>query len=147
MATLGSFIPPRDLSLLAGSHRRRRTSRPDTIPAGLRSRPSVRPLFSAGPTRNRVAAGSVAEDRKAADVPVAREEGSTAGDDSSEPAAPGALGLEAKGGSGGLERLVGRGVNATLVLGFGTLAVTRLLTVDHDYWHVSDEIGLLFLLG
>ncbi|KAI6697388.1 hypothetical protein NL676_017507 [Syzygium grande] len=135
MATLGSFFPPRDLSLLAGSHRRRRASRPDPIPAGSRSRPSVRPLFSAGPTRNRVAAGSVAEDRKAADVPVAREEDSTAGDDSSEPAAPGALGLEAKGESGGLERLVGRGVNAALVLGFGTLAVTRLLTVDHDYWH------------
>ncbi|KAL2331728.1 hypothetical protein Fmac_019309 [Flemingia macrophylla] len=26
-------------------------------------------------------------------------------------------------------------VNAIIVLGFGTFAVTKLLTIDHDYWH------------
>ncbi|BAT92262.1 hypothetical protein LR48_Vigan05g151100 [Vigna angularis] len=26
-------------------------------------------------------------------------------------------------------------VNAFIVLGFGTFAVTKLLTIDHDYWH------------
>ncbi|CAN0914944.1 Peroxisomal membrane protein 2 [Linum grandiflorum] len=33
------------------------------------------------------------------------------------------------------ERIISRGINAAIVLGFGTLAVSRLLTIDHDYWH------------
>ncbi|KAF5726401.1 putative Peroxisomal membrane protein [Tripterygium wilfordii] len=33
------------------------------------------------------------------------------------------------------DRLISRAINATIVLGFGTLAVTRLLTIDYDYWH------------
>lgn len=33
------------------------------------------------------------------------------------------------------ERMTSRAINATIVLGFGTLAVSRLLTIDHDYWH------------
>ncbi|XAR55477.1 hypothetical protein NMG60_11035552 [Bertholletia excelsa] len=32
-------------------------------------------------------------------------------------------------------KFVGRAVNAAIVLGFGTLAITKLLTIDHDYWH------------
>lgn len=36
-----------------------------------------------------------------------------------------------------LDRLVSKGINATIVLGFGTFAVTKLLTIDNDYWHVS----------
>lgn len=31
-----------------------------------------------------------------------------------------------------------RFINAAIVLSAGTLAVTKLLTIDHDYWHVSD---------
>ncbi|KAI4383311.1 hypothetical protein MLD38_009163 [Melastoma candidum] len=31
-------------------------------------------------------------------------------------------------------KVVGRGINAALVLGVGSLAVTRLLTIDHEYW-------------
>ncbi|GAU27177.1 hypothetical protein TSUD_104870 [Trifolium subterraneum] len=31
--------------------------------------------------------------------------------------------------------LTGRAINATIVLGFGAFAVTKLLTIDHDYWH------------
>lgn len=144
MATLGSFAP-RNLSLLPKPDRDRRRRRrlprpslPHPVPAAAAAAkprpPSTRSsFFSAGPTRN-WAAGSVAEDRKAADVPAAREDDATAEADSSGPAEPGAVGFEAKGESGDLQRLVGRGINATLVLGFGTLAVTKLLTVDHDYW-------------
>ncbi|KAJ8749206.1 hypothetical protein K2173_018679 [Erythroxylum novogranatense] len=33
------------------------------------------------------------------------------------------------------ERLISRSINATIVLGFGTLVITKLLTIDHDYWH------------
>ncbi|KAK4792567.1 hypothetical protein SAY86_023002 [Trapa natans] len=33
-----------------------------------------------------------------------------------------------------VERLLSRGINAAIVLGMGTLAVTKLLTIDHDYW-------------
>lgn len=37
--------------------------------------------------------------------------------------------------------------NASIVLGAGTLAVTRLLTIDHEYWHVSSIILILFAFG
>nr|XP_043624701.1 protein SYM1-like [Erigeron canadensis] len=30
---------------------------------------------------------------------------------------------------------VGKAINASIVLGFGTIAVTRLLTIDHEFWH------------
>ncbi|KAK9089382.1 hypothetical protein Scep_028464 [Stephania cephalantha] len=33
------------------------------------------------------------------------------------------------------ERLVDRAVNAAIVLAAGTFAITKLLTIDHDYWH------------
>ncbi|CAN1844234.1 Peroxisomal membrane protein 2 [Linum perenne] len=33
------------------------------------------------------------------------------------------------------ERVISRGINAAIVLGFGTFAVSKLLTIDHDYWH------------
>lgn len=36
-----------------------------------------------------------------------------------------------------LKGFSGRAVNATIVLGFGTLLVTKLLTIDHELWHVS----------
>ncbi|XP_024987773.1 protein SYM1-like [Cynara cardunculus var. scolymus] len=38
-------------------------------------------------------------------------------------------------GSEGIDRFVGKAINASIVLGVGTLAVTRLLTIDHEYWH------------
>uniref|UniRef100_A0A2P2J6S0 Peroxisomal membrane protein n=1 Tax=Rhizophora mucronata TaxID=61149 RepID=A0A2P2J6S0_RHIMU len=34
-----------------------------------------------------------------------------------------------------MERLIDRTINATIVLAAGTYAVTKLLTIDHDYWH------------
>ncbi|KAL0406837.1 UNVERIFIED_CONTAM: hypothetical protein Slati_3997600 [Sesamum latifolium] len=36
-----------------------------------------------------------------------------------------------------MERLVDRAINATIVLAAGSFAITKLLTIDHDYWHVS----------
>lgn len=42
-----------------------------------------------------------------------------------------------------LDRLTSRAINAAIVLGFGTFAITKLFTIDHDYWHVS----FFFFLG
>ncbi|KAL6975382.1 hypothetical protein U1Q18_024177 [Sarracenia purpurea var. burkii] len=42
------------------------------------------------------------------------------------------------GGDGGeenAEKLIDRAINATMVLTAGTFAITKLLTIDHDYWH------------
>lgn len=36
-----------------------------------------------------------------------------------------------------MEKLIDRTINATIVLAAGTFAITKLLTIDHDYWHVS----------
>ncbi|KAI7733127.1 hypothetical protein M8C21_026146 [Ambrosia artemisiifolia] len=45
-------------------------------------------------------------------------------------------GSELESGDGkGIERFASKAINASIVLGFGTLAVTRLLTIDHEYWH------------
>lgn len=44
------------------------------------------------------------------------------------------------GGAGeelGMEKVVDRAINATIVLAAGTFAITKLLTIDHNYWHVS----------
>ncbi|KAK4420677.1 hypothetical protein Salat_2018200 [Sesamum alatum] len=34
-----------------------------------------------------------------------------------------------------MERLIDRAINATIVLAAGSFAITKLLTIDHDYWH------------
>ncbi|KAK6154320.1 hypothetical protein DH2020_008568 [Rehmannia glutinosa] len=34
-----------------------------------------------------------------------------------------------------MERLIDRTINATIVLAAGSFAITKLLTIDHDYWH------------
>lgn len=34
-------------------------------------------------------------------------------------------------------KMVDQAINAAIVLAAGTFAVTKLLTIDHDYWHVS----------
>ncbi|XP_006841712.2 uncharacterized protein LOC18431527 [Amborella trichopoda] len=33
------------------------------------------------------------------------------------------------------DKLVDRAINATIVLAAGSFAITKLLTIDHDYWH------------
>lgn len=46
-------------------------------------------------------------------------------------------------------RLVDRMINATIVLAAGTFAVSKLLTIDRDYWHVGQPFtwALLFFLA
>ncbi|KAG9159560.1 hypothetical protein Leryth_013548 [Lithospermum erythrorhizon] len=44
-------------------------------------------------------------------------------------------GFAVSGSEEGGEKLIDRGINATIVLAAGTFAVTKLLTVDCDYWH------------
>ncbi|TYI99526.1 hypothetical protein E1A91_A13G023800v1 [Gossypium mustelinum] len=34
-----------------------------------------------------------------------------------------------------VEKLSSRAINASIVLGFDTFVVSKLLTIDHDYWH------------
>jgi protein Mpv17 len=38
-------------------------------------------------------------------------------------------------GSEDFDKLLSRGINAAIVLGVGTVAITKLLGIDHDYWH------------
>lgn len=45
-----------------------------------------------------------------------------------------------------VDRMIDRAINAAIVLAAGSFAVTKLLTIDSDYWHVSVVILLLFSL-
>lgn len=53
----------------------------------------------------------------------------------------GAGGFSSSSGVGGseekedVEKLIDRAINATIVLAAGSFAITKLLTIDHDYWH------------
>ncbi|KFK35762.1 hypothetical protein AALP_AA4G033000 [Arabis alpina] len=38
-------------------------------------------------------------------------------------------------GSEEMEKMIDRSINATIVLAAGTYAISKLLTIDHDYWH------------
>ncbi|XP_010268765.1 PREDICTED: uncharacterized protein LOC104605628 [Nelumbo nucifera] len=40
-----------------------------------------------------------------------------------------------KGEEEDIDKLIDRAINATIVLAAGTFAITKLLTIDHDYWH------------
>ncbi|XP_062211723.1 uncharacterized protein LOC133912819 [Phragmites australis] len=46
----------------------------------------------------------------------------------------GAGGMGSSGGGDG-NKMLDRGINTAIVLGTSTYALTKLLTVDHDYWH------------
>ncbi|XP_052878572.1 uncharacterized protein LOC108466141 [Gossypium arboreum] len=43
-----------------------------------------------------------------------------------------------------VEKLSSRTINASIVLGFDTFVVSKLLTTDHDYWHVLKEASKLY---
>lgn len=45
------------------------------------------------------------------------------------------LGDERRSESEEMEKMIDRSINATIVLAAGTYAITKLLTIDHDYWH------------
>ncbi|KAF7141784.1 hypothetical protein RHSIM_Rhsim06G0149000 [Rhododendron simsii] len=107
------------------------------------SLPSSRILSKSNPSLNSVlstkkrpnwAVNSVAEDRE-----VVTAEARVLKDKEEEPNV--GIGQELEGenrmpsfGSEDYEKFVGRGINAAIVLGFGTIAITKLLTIDHDYW-------------
>jgi protein Mpv17 len=44
-----------------------------------------------------------------------------------------------------VEKLLDRSINASIVLAAGTFALTKLLTIDSDYWHVSSN-NLIMLI-
>ncbi|XP_024928702.3 uncharacterized protein LOC112491372 [Ziziphus jujuba] len=101
--------------------------------------------FSTRKRRNLVV-GSVAEDRKV--VPLKEnqskeqesrllDDGSEEYNDFSSSLAPSSSSssFSEKGEGDDFERFTSRAINAAIVLGFGTFAVTKLLTIDHDYWH------------
>ncbi|XP_028751858.1 mpv17-like protein [Neltuma alba] len=95
-------------------------------------------------TRNWVV-GSVTEDREVVSVDNGPEEtenrltlkGSDEPEGLSASSSSFSSKMEAGGGGGGddSDRLTSRAINAIMVLGFGSFAVTKLLTIDHDYWH------------
>ncbi|THG20392.1 hypothetical protein TEA_013234 [Camellia sinensis var. sinensis] len=44
-------------------------------------------------------------------------------------------GIEGKSEEEDFEKLIDRAINGTIVLAAGTYAISKLLTIDHDYWH------------
>ncbi|KAL7218216.1 hypothetical protein ACSBR2_011483 [Camellia fascicularis] len=44
-------------------------------------------------------------------------------------------GIEGKSEEEDFEKLIHRAINGTIVLAAGTYAISKLLTIDHDYWH------------
>ncbi|XP_004304121.1 PREDICTED: protein SYM1 [Fragaria vesca subsp. vesca] len=109
--------------------------RPSSVPVFLSARTSSKP----GPfkkwvvstrRKRRFSVGSVTEDREV----VAEQESRVLVNGSEE-----FVGLQSSSGGNGdgddLDKLTSRAINALIVLGFGTFAVSKLLTIDHDYWH------------
>ncbi|KAL7216065.1 hypothetical protein ACSBR1_028080 [Camellia fascicularis] len=99
-----------------------------------KSNPSLNSTLSTKKRPNWVVC-SVTEDR---DVVTVQD--STSNDQQEEPNAPietesGEENLVPSDGSEDYDKFVGRAINASIVLGFGTLAITYLLTIDHEYWH------------
>lgn len=58
------------------------------------------------------------------------------------PSSGGDLGDEKRRENEEMEKMIDRTINATIVLAAGSYAITKLLTIDHDYWHVSVESDL-----
>ncbi|TKY48839.1 Peroxisomal membrane protein 2 [Spatholobus suberectus] len=91
------------------------------------SKPNLAPISSRTQKR-RCIITSVAEDREI--VPVSEDRGTrfheVEGSQHSEPDTESEVAPRLTSSST---------VNAIIVLGFGTFAVTKLLTIDHDYWH------------
>lgn len=102
------------------------------------SKPHFVPLSSRTPKRSRIIS-CVAEDREI--VPVSEDRGARFHE--VEGIQPSESITEAEVDP----RLTSNStVNAFIVLGFGTFAVTKLLTIDHDYWHVSFNFKFAYFL-
>ncbi|EFH67977.1 hypothetical protein ARALYDRAFT_474411 [Arabidopsis lyrata subsp. lyrata] len=59
------------------------------------------------------------------------------------PSSGGDLGDEKRGENEEREKMIDRTINATIVLAAGSYAITKLLTIDHDYWHVWTLLEIL----
>lgn len=46
-------------------------------------------------------------------------------------------GIEGNNEEGDFEKLIDKAINGTIVLTASTYAISKLLTIDHNYWHVS----------
>lgn len=79
--------------------------------------------------RRSLIVGSIIEDREAIDV----KKTNTFDPQEEEPK-----------GDRDTDRLMSRGINTAIVLAAGTVAVTKLLSIDHDYWHVSFSVKSFF---
>ncbi|XP_019089223.1 PREDICTED: protein SYM1-like isoform X2 [Camelina sativa] len=75
--------------------------------------------------RSLVVVGSIIEDREAIQVKSVNFEPQEERKEDEE---------EEKGEDRDNDRLMSRGINAAIVLAAGTVAVTKLLSIDHDYW-------------
>ncbi|XP_019084147.1 PREDICTED: protein SYM1 isoform X2 [Camelina sativa] len=73
--------------------------------------------------RSLIVVGSIIEDREAIDVKSVNFEPEEERKED-----------EGDGEDRDNDRLMSRGINATIVLAAGTVAVTKLLSIDHDYW-------------
>ncbi|EXB62272.1 Protein SYM1 [Morus notabilis] len=96
--------------------------------------------FSTGKRRNWVVVGAVTEDQEVAPVKPGhrkdKERGFLVNGSQQFDAFSTFLPLLGEGDDDqDLDRLTSRAINAAIVLGFGTFAITKLFTIDHDYWH------------
>uniref|UniRef100_A0A0R0JQ26 Uncharacterized protein n=1 Tax=Glycine max TaxID=3847 RepID=A0A0R0JQ26_SOYBN len=106
------------------------------------SKPRLAPLSCRIPKRRRISIiTSVAEDREI--VPVSEGRGTrlneVEGFQPSEPHTESEVVVSSLTSSSS--------VNAIIVLGFGTFAVTKLLTIDHDYWEQQSPHELALVLS
>lgn len=58
---------------------------------------------------------------------------------------PSSSGLVGNESEESMEKLLDRSINASIVLAAGTFALTKLLTIDSDYWHVSLNNSITFI--
>ncbi|KAM1544961.1 hypothetical protein ACFX15_044690 [Malus domestica] len=97
------------------------------------------PRLSGFPTRKKRSwiVGSLTEDREVVPLKekLAEEQDSRLLVNGSEEFQALSTSSEEKGEGDDLDKLTSRAINALIVLGFGTFAVSKLLTIDHDYWH------------
>ncbi|KAK9285370.1 hypothetical protein L1049_024561 [Liquidambar formosana] len=112
-----------------------------------KTNPSRNPSLSTRKPRSRVVVGSVTEDpdvitvtktrdSKDPDVIAVSLDGTEDFEGLSSTSSPSSSSVasEEKEGDDDSDRLLSRAINASIVLAGGTIAITRLLTIDHDYW-------------
>ncbi|GFS39150.1 peroxisomal membrane 22 kDa (Mpv17/PMP22) family protein [Actinidia rufa] len=116
MATLNSITPHKFLSL---------SSPKPTISL----RPSLTQIFPRNKQKQRVIIGFVAKELDV--IPVQSSDCTDQQDGVGFSSASSLSGGEEE----DFEKFIDRAINATIVLAAGTFAISKMLTIDHDYWH------------